>query len=261
MIVIIEDIVDQYYFHSTEILQCFLGIFMIVTIVGFIYTFLEDISCWWKALIMSIGNRFHRTTGEQLNAKTSKLKIRYNINKLIYKVIYSVIVAGIGTLLCQMGAKLEIEYDYFNAIVFMLTVGATIAYGILLCFMFWQILSPMQQICKHIQFFIFLELFLLAITQHLDLWEWLTATLGIISAEVMTKLLEKLMLKQKRKREKKKNKGYDYPDSDLYPTRKRQLERFIAVLKEQRYEPYAVMISGEWGKGKTSFVQALEKAL
>lgn len=57
MMVIIEDIVDQYYFHSTEILQCFLSSFMIVAIIGFIYTFLEDISCWWKALIMSIGNR------------------------------------------------------------------------------------------------------------------------------------------------------------------------------------------------------------
>ena len=95
-------------------------------IVGFIYNFLEDIYCWWKVLIMSIGNKFHRTTGEELNAKTSKTRIRYNINKLIYKVIYSVFVAGIGTLICQMGAKLEIEYVYFNAVVFMFFVGSTI---------------------------------------------------------------------------------------------------------------------------------------
>lgn len=31
-------------------------------IVGFIYNFLEDIYCWWKVLIMSIGNKFHRTS-------------------------------------------------------------------------------------------------------------------------------------------------------------------------------------------------------
>lgn len=261
MMAIIEDIVDQYYFYSTEILQCFLGIFMIVVICGFVYTFLDDISRCWKGFIGSMRNKFHALNFEELHTNTSKARIRYNINKLIYKLVYSVIVAGIGTLLCHLGAKLEIEYIYFNAVVFMLIVGAIIAYGILLCLMFRQILSPMKQICKHIQFLTFLELFLLAITQHLDLLEWLTATLGIISAEVMIQLLEKQILEQKGNKEKKKNKGYDYPDSDLYPTRKRQLERFIAVLKEQRYEPYAVMISGEWGKGKTSFVQALEKAL
>lgn len=258
---IVEDIIDQYYFCSTVILQCFLGIFIIASICGFIYTFLEDFSCWLNVLIKSIGNRLYVASGEELNAKKSKIRIRYNINKLIYKIIYSVIVAGIGILLCQVGVKLEIGYAYFNAVVFVLIVGAMIAYGILLCVMFRKVLLPMQQICRHIQFVIFLELFLLAVTRHLDLREWLTATLGIISAEVMTKLLEKLMLKQKRKKEKKENKGYDYPDPDLYPTRKRQLERFIAVLKEQRYEPYAVMISGEWGKGKTSFVKALEKEL
>lgn len=261
MMAIIENIIDQYYFYSTEILQCFSGIFIIVAICGFIYTFIDDISSCLKDFIELIKNKTHAVKNEELHPKTSKKRINYNINSLIYKGIYSVIVAGMGTLLCQMGAKLEIEYVYFNAVVFMFIVGATIAYGILLCLMFRQILLPMQQSCRYIQFFIFVELFLLAVTQHLDVLEWVTATLGIISAEVMTKLLEKLILKQKRKKEKKKNKGYDYPDPDLYPTRKKQLERFIAVLKEQRYEPYAVMISGEWGKGKTSFVKALEKAL
>lgn len=261
MMAIIENIIDQYYFYSTEILQCFLGIFITVTISGFIYTFIDDISSCLKDFIEFIKNKTHAVKNEELHPKTSKKRINYNINSLIYKGIYSAIVAGMGTLLCQMGAKLEIEYVYFNAVVFIFIVGATITYGILLCLMFRQILLPMQQSCRHVQFFIFVELFLLAVTQHLDVLEWVTATLGIISAEVMTKLLEKLVYKKKERKEKEKNKWCDDPDPDLYPTRKRQLERFIAVLKEQRYEPYAVMISGEWGKGKTSFVQALEKTL
>lgn len=258
---IIESIIDKYYFYSTEIVQCFLGIFAIFAIIGFIYTFLDEISSCLKNFIKFIRNKFRVVDNEEPHVKTSKTRIKYNINKLIYKVIYSTIVVGIGKLLCLMGAKLEIEYVYFNAVAFIFIVGATVVYGILLCIMFRQILLPMQQSCRYIQFFIFLELFLLAVTQHLDFWEWVTATLGIISAEMMTNLLEKLVIEQKRKKEKKKNKGYDYPDPDLYPTRRRQLERFIEVLKEQRYEPYAVMISGEWGKGKTSFVKALEKEL
>ena len=259
--VIIESIIDKYYFYSAEILWGLSFVFMIFAIGGFIYVFTDFISCFLKTLNKVFKNKSHVANNGGHHSKSNKATIRYNINKLIYKIIYSAIMVGIGKLLCLMGAKLEIEYVYFNAVAFIFIVGATVVYGILLCIMFRQIILPMQQSCRYIQFFIFLELFLLAITQHLDFWEWVTATLGIISAEVMTNLLEKLVIEQKRKKEKKKNKGYDYPDPDLYPTRQRQLERFITVLEEQRYEPYAVMISGEWGKGKTSFVQALEKEL
>ncbi len=259
--VIVENIIDKYYFYSAEILWGLSFVFMIFAIGAFIYAFTDFISCCWKTFNKVFENRSQVANNEGHHSKSNKTTIRYNINKLIYKIIYSVIVVGIGKLLCLMGAKLEIKYVYFNAVAFIFIVGATVVYGILLCIMFRQILLPMQQSCRYVQFFIFLELFLLAITQHLDFWEWVTATLGIVSAEMMTNLLEKLAIEQKRKKEKKKNKGYDYPDPDLYPTRQRQLERFIAVLEEQRYEPYAVMISGEWGKGKTSFVKALEKEL
>lgn len=61
---------------------------------------------------------------------------------------------------------------------------------------------------------------------------------------------EKLILKES-----------DYPNPHLYYTREKQLEKFISILEQQKGEPYAVMISGEWGMGKTSFVQALEKRL
>lgn len=255
MLAILESIIDEYYFYNTVIIQCFLGIFSVFTICGFIYTFSDDILHCLKAFC----SRFHTVNNKKIEAKISKKRIRYNINRLIYKIIYSVIVVGTGILLCLMGAKLEIGYVYFNALVFITIIGTTVLYEILICIMFRQILLPMQQSCRYIQFFVFLELFLLAVTEHLDLLEWVTATLGIISTEVMAKLLEKLVYKQKARKEKEENKWCDYPNPNLYTTRKRQLKRFIAVLEEQRHEPYAVMISGEWGKGKTSFVQALEK--
>ena len=258
--VIIENIIDKYYFYSKEILWLFFAAFMIFTISGFIYSFTDLIPRCLKAFSKIFRSKSHGAYNGAIHSKINRESIRYNINKLIFKMICSAIIAGIGELLCLMGVKLEIEYVYFNAVVFIIIVGAIVAYGILLCFMFRQILLPMRHVCRYIQFFIFLELFLLADTQHLEILEWVTATMGIISAEVLTSLLEKLLLKQKGDKEKGKSKKYDYPDPDLYPTRKKQLERFLVVLKEQRYEPYAVMVSGEWGTGKTSFVQALEKA-
>ena len=118
---------------------------------------------------------------------------------------------------------------------------------------------PIVQNCKYIQSVIYLELFLLSITQRLELLEWVTGTLGIISIEIFILILEKMISKQQDK--KKVNEGVGYPNPNLYPTRRKQLEKFITVLEQQENEPYAVMVSGKWGAGKSSFIQALEKKL
>lgn len=193
--------------------------------------------------------------------KMKNENLRYNINKLIYKIIYSTIIVGIGQILCLIGLMPKIEYVYFNAVMFILIIGALIAYGFLVCLMFEKIILPILQNCKYIQFVVFLELFLLSITKHLELLEWVAGTLGIVGIEILIILLEKLMSTQQKKKEKEKRKEDDYPNPDLYPTRRKQLEKFVTVLKQQEHEPYAVMISGEWGVGKSSFIQALEKRL
>lgn len=226
---LVETIIDKYYFFHTEILHISLTIFTFITVIGFILL------------------------------KYNKENIRYIFNKLIYKVINSAIIVYAVYLLCLMGLKLEIEYIYFNVYFFITVVGIILAYGIILGLMFKNKISPALQSLRYIQITIFLELFLLAITQHLDLLEWITGTLGIASIDISIMLLEKYISIQKAKNKNKK--GNDHPNSNLYPTRKKQLEKFIPVLKQQEEEPYGIMISGEWGIGKTSFVKALEKKL
>lgn len=125
--------------------------------------------------------------------------------------------------------------------------------------MFRKIILPILQNCRYIQFAVFLELFLLSITQNLELLEWMAGTLGIVGVEILAMLLKKFINIQQDKKE--ENREDDYPNPDLYPTRRKQLEKFVTVLKQQEHEPYAVMVSGEWGAGKSSFIQALEKKL
>ncbi len=224
----IENIIDKYYFYSKEISWSFSVIFITIIIYGFI-AFKE--------------NR------------------RYISNKLVYKAIYSVIISGIGELLCLMGLTREIEYVYFNAIAFIYTVGAAVGYGILLSIMFKQITLPLLQSCRYVQFVVYLELFLLAITKHLGVLEWIAGTLGIVGIEMLITILKKLKSIQIKKKKEEQRKEDDYPNSDLYPTRKRQLDKFVELLAQLEQEPYAIMISGEWGTGKTSFVKRLEKEL
>lgn len=50
-------------------------------------------------------------------------------------------------------------------------------------------------------------------------------------------------------------------ERDLFESRKRQLDSLCKELDKFCGEPYAVAISGKWGSGKTSFVNALKEKL
>ena len=171
---IIEKIIKFYYIIKTKLLLFFCLTFIFLTIVLLI------------------------------NLKSKNQNIRYIINKLIYRGIYSTIIVGIGEILCLSGLILKIKYVYFNAFVFILIIAAVIVYEILLCLMFKKILLPVLQNCKYIQFITFLELFLLTITQHLEVLDWVTGTLGIVFIEMIIILLEYLMSKQKEKKKRGK---------------------------------------------------------
>lgn len=89
--------------------------------------------------------------------------------------------------------------------------------------------------------------------EHLEIREIIAAIFASVLAELWSGFLKEEKIVEKHEAES------DYPNSDLYFSRKKQLENFLPILKQQKKEPYALMISGEWGSGKSSFVKALEK--
>ena len=181
---------------------------------------------------------------------------RYIINKLLHNFSFTIIFIVIGELLYFLGVTAPTEYVYFNAVIFVFGMGIIIFNGIVQMVMYRKIVTPMVQLSKYIQYLLFFELFLLAATYRLEIIEWLVGMFAVLSCQLIITMVGKLDLK-----EKLILKESDYPNPHLYYTREKQLEKFISILEQQKGEPYAVMISGEWGMGKTSFVQALEKKL
>lgn len=114
-----------------------------------------------------------------------------------------------------------------------------------------------MQVCRNISYIIFFELFLLAATNHLESLEWIVSILAILCAELTLMWMEQVGEKQNEIALRE----LDYPNPDLLPRRRRQLKKFISILEQQKEEPYAIMISGAWGVGKSSFVKALELEL
>lgn len=223
-----ENIIDVYYLYSKSILGISSFIFAAIVLIG-LYIFRDN--------------------------------LRYICIKLVYKFIYSAIISIIGELLCLLGLALKIEYVYFNVIAFLFVAGGIFIYGVLLCLMFKRIILPMLQCFQYMQVAVYLELLLLATTRHLEPLEWSVGTCCVIAMEISILLLKKLLGIQKQEKVKEKDKADGYPNSDLFPTRKKQLDNFIKLLEQLEKEPYAIMISGEWGSGKTSFVKKLEEKL
>lgn len=181
---------------------------------------------------------------------------KYIVNELLQSIIFTIVLVVAGSILYLLGVTISIEYAYFNTIIFAFAMGLIIFNGIIQMIMFRKILASVVHVFKYIQYVIFFELFLLAITDHLESIEWILGMFAVLCCHLMIFVIGKTKIK-----EKEISKEYDFPNPDLYFTREKQLEKFVTVLEQQKSEPYAVMISGEWGSGKSSFAKALERKL
>lgn len=224
MLEIIEELIKWYFLKSECILTIFLLINMIVIVLGLI---------------------------------VMRREMRYTIYRIVNKVFYCATIAILAILLNNIGISIEISYTYFSVMFFAFSLFAIVLYEIVQCLIFKTIIEPASQGIKNIQYIIFFTIFLLGLTSKLSPLEWSVATSLFIGLQLILFEIEK------KKKEKKIEHSVevDYPSSELYYTRRMQLDSFIPVLKQQRDEPYAIMVSGEWGIGKSSFLQAVEEKL
>ena len=179
------------------------------------------------------------------------------IKKMSNRFFLALMCIFVGYLLYWVGVEIHIRYDYFNIIMFLGLIGLVLIYTIFQICFFREWSPILIHMGKWVQFVLYVELFLLGLTQHLELIECVVAILVIGEIELLGILFSYL----KKEKKQVKRKDSDYPNPELYPTRERQLDNFIRILQQQIGEPYTVMISGKWGTGKTSFVQALQRKL
>lgn len=198
-------------------------------------------------------------------AKLTKVKgkdlcryIKSSLKKSKSSIGYAFLIAIIGELFFNIELIPEINMVNFNAVCFILLIVGIAIYEISQVIDYniktikWQLFN------KYYQYVIFLELFLLAITCHLERSEFIVSILAIYFFEVINILIDNYNDEKDDEDDKIES---DYPNGKLLPTRKKQLDNFISTLEYQKSEPYAIMISGEWGMGKSSFAKALERRL
>lgn len=180
---------------------------------------------------------------------------RYVINEIVQNCLNVFIIVTIGGCFYLLGLVPRITNVNINALFFIIVFSLIIVYGIIQLIIFHKIPITILQILKNVVYLLFFEVFLLTITNHLSYYEFLTVLLAITFIIISSMLIREM---DKNNEDETISAETDYPNSKLFPTRERQLKSFISILEKQKDEPYAIMISGEWGIGKTSFVKALE---
>ena len=222
--IFIEKFLEIYYRYKIIILSCLLMIFLV-----------------------SAKQGFHSLNGKREDTE----------EPLIRNILLSLTAVCIGWIFYAAGLMPEITYPYFNGSIFLLLELPVICYGLLNYVFYKKNRTPLIQMCKYTGYVVTFELFLLAASRHLELLE---GVLGIL-AGVLANMAAMGLEEEKTEKKEDISEETDYPNPELYPVRKRQLRKFVKVLREQKKEPYAIMIDGAWGSGKSSFVKALEKEL
>lgn len=185
-----------------------------------------------------------------------KANKRYVLHEWLQHIMISVLLVGIGQGLRVFGVDVSGVNVSFE-LKFLIIAGIFIVlYSLLQGLIFRKKDAAIIPIFKWFPWVLYAELFLQSITNRLRVLEWSTVVLIVICLGI----LGRRFLEQSEEETKHAYES-DYENEDLYSSRKRQLDNFISNLKDVKNEPYTVMISGEWGIGKSSFVKALKVQL
>lgn len=190
-----------------------------------------------------------------------KLK-RPNIMYVLGKATLNIVIIGISGLVINIaGLNLDFSVDYMPFLVFVAAAFVTLLIKAAECIQFRKNCGTVVKSAARITGYIIeCELLLLIIAGRLDCIEFFCAWIGFMALKLLEEYIEKTTEEKYETINSPENNRVDCPimqEEDLFAGRKKQLDSLIGELNQFSGEPFAVVISGEWGSGKTSLVNIL----
>lgn len=141
-------------------------------------------------------------------------KRKYVLNHLVTVLFVVLSACFTGHVLFFLGLQPEIEYKYFNGILFFIPVSILSITGVVRGCIFkkWRLIG--LRLTKYICYIVIFELFWLSLTCNLDVLEFSAGTLAVLLGKTILLICEKKEIVRKEYK-----KESDYPDTELFPTR------------------------------------------
>lgn len=172
---------------------------------------------------------------------------------------------SLGMILQFFGVNVLIALNSMPLLIFLLALVLILISYIYNFFRFFRSrLQSLIQAVKCICILIWAEVFLLTLMKQLEIIELTTAIFSSFFLELIVNWAESYIEKKYKFSTELQNKGKDLPideEDDLFYRRQIQLRAFLQIINKIGEEPFAVMISGEWGSGKSSFINVFEKKI
>lgn len=178
-------------------------------------------------------------------------------------IIFGAMLSGMA--LNSMELKPELPTDHFQFLLFFYLAVTILIIQVFECFRYRNNWGEVVKKTSRFYFrLIVIEVFLLSITERLEMIEGVLAITGGILLCMISKVIDGIQDEKHAENEIECIRKDDCPineENNLFPSRKAQIEALCKELKEFGREPYAVMISGAWGSGKTSFINVLKNKM
>ena len=166
----------------------------------------------------------------------------------------------IGFVLHHVGITIPFKAGYLPFFLFLLSFGFIILALVIDTLRFFRSNpSLIKNSLSYFEYIVVGETLLLSIMNNLEIIEMVVAILLISTITVAKEYAETLYILSYKSSGNSDVTRQDVPietEDQLFSSRKRELDNFIKDMKNMTLEPYAIMLSGEWGYGKTSFVNA-----
>ena len=186
-----------------------------------------------------------------------KGKWTYSVFDCIRVIKYGIFALWIKFVVLILNIEIELNFPFSNLAFFIVLICSILIFEVIQGVFLRKLKVPVLQACKYFRIVIVFEIYFLVAIRCLDILDVVVGMLSLICLDMLPMLLSAMEEKKVQKNSKKS----DCPNADLFYKREVQLNRFIPVLKDLKSEPYAILISGEWGVGKTSFIKAMERKL
>ena len=170
---------------------------------------------------------------------------------------YGIFVLWIKYAVQILNIEIELNLPFSNVAFFVVSIYSILIFEVIQGVILRKLKVPVLQTCKYFRMVIRLGIYFLTAIRCLNILDIVGGVLSLICLDMLPMLLSAM----DEKKDQNISKISDYPNADLFYEREIQLDRFLQVLNDLKKEPYAILISGEWGTGKTSFIKAMERKL
>lgn len=190
-----------------------------------------------------------------------KRKINY-LNLVLKEMIQTIFIVMIGMIFLLFGINISLKNEDTLKLIFIVFILSIFVIFLIECVLYKK---TIKDVIKHnlnrLNYILKMNLFLLTLTSKVEIIDLICLSYYIISIDIAIQLLNDNRFSNKTMMKKRKDNDSIFEEDELFDSRKKELMIIEDELISNFDNYNSIIISGNWGSGKTSLVNVLKGRL